>query len=81
MTQLYFCVSALVNTKGCLSNLRTAVLDLGEQVEAVAYGDCRLAGHEPHPHQCQADPRQPILTRLTVGVEKGSNALKNQITS
>lgn len=44
----------------------------------MADGDRRLAGHEPHPHQSQADPRQPILTRLTVGVEKGSNALENR---
>lgn len=57
-------------------NLRTAVLDLGEQVEAVADGDRRLPGHEPHPHQSQTDPRQPILTRLTVGVEKRPNALE-----
>lgn len=59
-----------------LTNLSTAVLDLGEQVEAVTDGDRGLAGHEPHPHQSQADPRQPILTRLTVGVEKSSNALE-----
>lgn len=62
----------------CSTNLRAAVLDLGEQVEAVADGDRRLSGHEPHPHQSQADPRQPILTSLTVGVEKGSDALENR---
>lgn len=77
VTQITSAFQHSLNRK-CSTNLRAAVLDLGEQVEAVADGDRRLAGHEPHPHQSQADPRQPILTSLTVGVEKGSDALENR---
>lgn len=37
----------------------------------------RLTTEDPDPHQGQADPGQPVLARLTVGVEEGLDALKN----
>lgn len=38
--------------------------------------DGRLAREQPHAHQRHADPGQPVLARLPVGVEEGSDALR-----
>lgn len=35
----------------------------------------RLTAEDPDPHQGQADPGQPVLARLTVGVEESPDTL------
>lgn len=37
-----------------------------------------LTGQKTDSHQCQADPRQPVLARLTVGVEERPDALNTE---
>ncbi len=44
----------------------------------MANGYCRLARQKTNPHQCQADPRQPVLACLTVGVEECPDALRHR---
>lgn len=38
---------------------------------------CRLSRQKTNSHQRQADPRQPVLARLTVRVEESPNSLRS----
>lgn len=40
-------------------------------------GHCWLSRENTDPHQCQADPRQPVLACLTVSVKECSYTLKD----
>lgn len=41
-------------------------------------GDRRLTREKTDPHQSQADSGQPVLARLSVGVEEGPDALRTK---
>lgn len=62
----------------CPTYLGVALHDLRHQVEAVAHGDGGLAREQPHPHQRQPDPGQPVLARLAVSVEERPYTLRRE---
>lgn len=59
------------------TDLGAAVLDLCKQVKAMTNGYCWLAREKTDSHQCQTDPRQPVLACLTVGIEESPDALRH----
>lgn len=59
------------------SELGAAVLDLREKVEPMADSHGWLTAEDPDPHQGQADPCQPVLARLAIGVEERPDTLRS----
>lgn len=62
--------------KALYTDLGATVLNLCKQVKPMANSYCWLARQKADSHQCQANPRQPILARLPVGVKESPDALR-----
>lgn len=59
------------------TDLSATVFNLCKQIEPMANSYCWLSRQKTNSHQCQADPRQPVLARLTVRVEESPNSLRS----
>lgn len=59
------------------TDLSATVFNLCKQIEPMANSYCWLSRQKTNSHQCQADPRQPVLARLTVCVEESPNSLRS----